>query len=788
MRAPLLPLALAYLAGLVTASFWPLPPLWLLVGAGGVSLLAGVALWLNRPRIATALILGLTASLGQLLAQRATLPPPATHLVHHLPGDPVIIEGEVADRRTEREGRLGLLVAATRVSVDGTLEPAEGFIQATVYGQAPAVREGDRIQAILRLRRPSSFQNPGGFDYPAFLAREGIHIVGSGRGGDLVVVGHSSSGLEAVPRAIREWGEAKIQAHLPPRSAALLEGLLLGERRHLPEEIDESFRSAGVYHLLAISGSNVALIAAALFLGFRVLRLPDRAVAGLTMFALVIFAAVVGGQPSVLRATFMGCLYFLGRLLGREVSLWNSLAASALLLLLWRPQDVWDVGLQLTFGATASLLAFTRPFTAALERVRLPPWLAASLAVSLAAQLGVTPLMAFHFNQLSLVGVLANLLVVPLAGLATTLGLAATLLALLSESLAHWLFQTTWLSLIGLRFLTQFFASLPFALVHLPTPSWLTCSAFYFLLGLLPYWPRGRPWRWGVLALSVLVGTLTLWPWLIPSDGRLRLTMLDVGQGDALLLELPGGERLLVDAGRGGDGGFDVGERVVAPFLWRRGITRLDAAVVTHADPDHAGGFGAILRRFRVNELWSEPFAEGGPHPPPGTPERSLVRGERIRLGPVLLTVLNPPSAPLSGSRRGHHSDENNNSLALHLSWGRLAILFTADLEMEAEADLLRAGVPLGAQILKVGHHGSRFSSSPEFLAAVKPRVALVSVGRGNPYHHPAPQSIAALETQGSEVYRTDRDGAVTVESDGETVWVRAQGRPGPLVLTLDGR
>ena len=788
MRAPLLPLALAYLTGLVTAAFWPLTPLWLLAGAAALCLLAGAALWLNRPRIATALLVGLTAGLGQLLAQRAALPPPATHLVHHLPGDPVIIEGEVADRRAERDRRLGLLVAATRVSVDGTLEPAEGLIQATVYGETPAVREGDRIQAILRLRRPSGFQNPGGFDYPAFLAREGIYIVGSGRGGDLVVVGHTGRPLRAWPLAIREWAEAKIEAHLPPRSAALLEGLLLGERRHLPEEIDESFRSAGVYHLLAISGSNVALIAGALFIGFRVLRLPDRAVAGLTMFALVIFAAVVGGQPSVLRATFMGCLYFLGRLLGREVSLWNSLAASALILLLWRPEDVWDVGLQLTFAATASLLAFTRPFTAALERLRLAPWVAASLAVSLAAQLGVTPLMAFHFNQLSLVGVLANLLVVPLAGLATTLGLAATLLALLSESLAHWLFQTTWLCLIGLRFLTHLFASLPFALVHLPTPSWLTCSAFYLLLALLPCWPRGRPWRWGVLVLSVLVGTLALWPWLIPSDGRLRLTMLDVGQGDAFLLELPGGERLLVDAGRGGDGGFDVGERVVAPFLWRRGITRLDAAVVTHADPDHAGGFGAILRRFRVNELWSEPFAEGGPHPPPGTPERSLVRGERIRLGPVLLTVLNPPSSPLSGSRRGHHSDENNNSLALYLSWGRLSILFTADLEMEAEADLLRAGVPLRAQILKVGHHGSRFSSSPEFLAAVKPRVALVSVGRGNPYHHPAPQSIAALKTQGSEVYRTDRDGAVTVESDGETVWVLAQGRPGPLVLTLDGR
>ena len=786
MRAPLLPLTLAYIAGLLGAALRPLPPLWLLVGTGILCVLAGLAVWRHRSRLATSLVLLLAVLLGQLFAQRAALPPPETHLVHHLPPGPAIVEGEVMDRPEQREGRLRLLVAAERLSLEGTLVPTEGLIQTTIYGEAPPVREGDRLQVILRLHPPGGFQNPGAFDYRAFLARNGIHVAGSGRGADLLVVGRTSHGIGDWPRLIREWAEARIQAHLPPRSAALLDGLLLGERRHLPEEIDEAFRNAGVYHLLAISGFNVGLIAGALFLGLKILKFPDRAVALLTLLALITFAAVVGGQPSVLRATLMGCLYFVGRLLEREVSLWNSLAAAALILLLWRPMDLWDAGLQLTFAATAALLAFTEPFTSALTRVRLPRWLAAALAVSLAAQLGVTPLMVFHFNQLSLIGVLANLFVVPLAGLATTLGLVATLSALVSDALAHWFFQSTWLSLLGLRFLTFLFAGLPFALVHVPTPSLAAFSLSYLLLGVLPHWPRGRAWRWGIGLGAILVAALALGPWLIPADGRLRLTMLDVGQGEALLLELPGGERVLVDAGRGGDGGFDVGERVIAPFLWQRGITRLDAAVMTHGDPDHAGGLGAIFRRFHVGELWRTPFAEGGPSLPAGARQRSLSRGDQVRLGPILLTVLHPPAAPLAGSPRGPASDENNNSLVLRITWGRLAILLTADLEMEAEAELLRAGLPLGAAILKVGHHGSQFSSTPEFLAAVRPRVALVSVGRGNPHRHPAPAVVAALEAGRTTVYRTDQDGAVEIGSDGETVWVRARGRPEPVVFRLD--
>jgi len=508
------------------------------------------------------------------------------------------------------------------------------------------------------------------------------------------------------------------------------------------------------------------------------LRVPRRLVAATAALVVVGYASVVGWQPSVLRATVMGLLLLLALLLEREVNLTNSAAAAALGILLWRPGDLWEPGFQLSFAATLGILWLTPAATAFLESRGWPKWIAASVAVSTGAQLAVTPIMLSHFNQLSLVGIVANLLAVPLAALATTLGLGALLATVLWEALGRLLFESLWLILLALRVAVRLASVVPAAMVHLPAPHWSVVAAFYTFLALFPRVHRSRRAALVAGALAGWVLALSLWPWVRPGDGRLRITFLDVGQGDAIFIELPDGRRVLLDGGPGGERRLDVGERVVAPFLWNRAVARLDVVAMSHSDPDHAGGLSAVLRRFRVREFWDNGIWHGESAELYGLVERSaairrsLRRGERIWLGSGVVTVMNPTRGFLQGSPRGPASDENNNSLVLRLDWGLVSVLLSGDLEQEGELALLAAGLPLRHLILKVAHHGSRYSTTEEFLRAAQPRLAVVSVGARNPFRHPAADTLARLERAGVRLYRTDRDGAVVLESDGATLSV----------------
>jgi len=500
----------------------------------------------------------------------------------------------------------------------------------------------------------------------------------------------------------------------------------------------------------------------------------------------------VGGRPSVIRATVMGVLLLVARLLEREVVAWNSLAAATLGLLLWRPGDLADPGFQLTFAATAAILHLARPFEAGLGGW-LPRRIALLAAVSLAAQLGVSPVLALHFNQLSLVGIVANLLVVPLAGLVTMLGVLTVLAALASTSLAHLLFQALWLCLLVLRWTVRGFALLPFAVVHPPTPPLALVVGAFAGLALLPWLGRGRSWRWvgAMVALGCLA--LAVVPWLT-REARLRVVFFDVGQGDATLITTPEGQALLVDTGGGGPGRTDRGERVILPYLRQAGIRSLTALALTHGDLDHAGGLAGLLRELRVREVWTSAAREAVDGEvealldEAGVRRRALQRGERLWLGRLLVTALNPPEEPLPRSLRGAAGDRNNASLVLRLDWGPLSLLLPGDVEQEAEADLAANGLPLRALLLKVPHHGSRSSSTPAFARAVSPRVAVIQAGARNPFGHPVPEVLARYAEEGAAVYRTDRDGAVVLETDGRTLWLRRWRDPATVWrLDLDG-
>ena len=778
---PLAPVAIAFAAGVGLAP-WARPDVawttWLAALAS-----TGALLLTGRTAGATALLLVGVAAVGALHGIEVPLPP--GHVARlDLPRTAHVDGRLVAEPVWWAPDRVRLLIEVERV--DG-LERS-GRIQATVYGVAPPLVLGQRITAELRLHPAIGFRNPGTFDYAEHLKREDIRVTATARADRLTPVDHPAPPW---PERIKRASVAAISQALPRASAALLAGLLLGERTALPPELDEGFRRAGVYHVLAMSGFNVVLLAAAVLALCRLARVGRRVSAVAAIVVVVGFAAVVGPEPSVLRAVVMAVLVLAALLLEREASVTNSLALAALAILAIRPGDLLDPGFQLSFAATAGIVAAPMPRGV----------IAGAIAVSAAAQLAVLPITLTHFNQLSTIGVVVNLGVVPLAGVATVAGLLAVAASFLSAGAAQIGFDAVWPVLLALRAVVALAAAVPGAVVYLPAPHGVAIAFYAGALALgLVWWrlraerPRvGGPSGAAALILLVLAVAVAVWPLLRPPDGRLRVIVLDVGQGDAIVVEAPDGRVLLVDAGTGGPMRLDAGARVVAPFLWNRGHLRLAGAIATHQDADHAGGMESIRRRFGVAPgLEAETLARG-PHWIAGA-MISLVRpwsraggGVAGSLGdPWLLGVAQPgaletpargsaasvvdegPRHPAAGSRRSR----NDEAIVLRVEYGLASFLLASDIEAAREQALVATRSPLAATVLKVAHHGSRTSSTPAFLGAVGPAIAVISVGPRNPYGHPDPGVLERLAAAGARLYRTDRDGAVIVETDGRTLTV----------------
>lgn len=812
--APLVPLAVVFCLGIAIAPALPFATsVW--VGAALLGLALGAAgPWLGLGRLRwPALVLGFFC-LGAhaiVVAERGAPPHHLSRVPEAALAGPLVAEGWVAvppdpqppDTRDSRDiQRTRFVIDVTQLTLDGLRVPATGRARLTVFGPPVEVRYGDSVRGTFRLRHPRRFENPGAFDYPAYLASQGVYLEGWTR--EPVEVSRAASGsrLLGAVFGVRTVLLQRLDAAMPPQQAGLLKATVLGDRSGLTPEMNRAFLDSGTYHILAISGLNVSLLAGALFGLFRLVRASPRWAAAAAALLVTFYAALAGAGASVVRAAVMADVFLLAVVLDRRADLLNSLALSGLALLWWNPRFLHDVGFQLTFLATLGIILAMPGWEARLVSLPRPVrWLLASMAITVAATATTLPVLAGSFHRLSPAGVVANIPIVPLSGLITGLGTAACAIFLVVPAGFSWLNQINGWLVDALFALARWFGAWPWSSVRVyaPTAGMLLCYYAALAAALWAWQPRPRHrvsrriGRWtGVSALgfSVLLAAQVLWR-LHPvvEDSLVRITMLDVGQGEAIHLSVPGRGHMLVDAGGMLGEGFDIGERVIVPFLWHAWVPQLDVLVLTHPQSDHVGGAPSILREVPVREVWS-----GGSPAVSATdvwiqeflrqrrvPHRVVGAGDLPqRWGQVVMQVVHPPVEDGSAApgRWGKKPKPNDESIVLRVQSGDQAMLLTGDLEREGEATLIGSGATVAAQVLKVPHHGSRQSSTEALLRAVRPEAALLSVGHRNPFRHPHPDVLARYQADGVRIWRTDRDGAISVEMrPGETrVWGRRGG------------
>ena len=649
-------------------------------------------------------------------------------------------------------------------------------------------RAGRRVRVRATVREPARYMNPGVPDMRLALARRGTVLVGSVKSGTLVEVLARGPWIGERAASARQHVRRLVAASVgawDAGTAGIVTAILVGDRAGLDERTERDLQAAGTYHVIAISGGNVAILAACLLVACRLVLVPWRAGLAAVVVALVAYAEVAGGSSSVVRATTMAVTYLAARLVDQRASAGSALAIAATVILAASPLALLDAGFLLTFGATIAIVNGVPRIVASVGGPRLIRPAVGLFAASAAAEVALLPLGPLFFSRLTLAGLVFNFAAVPLMSVVQIGGMTAVGVAAVTPSFAQW---AGWVPHEAARALVASAALVhlvPWAAWRVPSPpTWLLALYYGALValvtsgrwvGLTVPWQRAV-WRGVALTWALAAVLIATGPLPAPSHPRLRVTVLDVGQGDATLIQLPSGRAVLVDAGGlGGTARFDVGERVVAPTLWQLGVRRLDVLAVTHGDVDHVGGAAAIVEAFRPREIW-----EGIPVPAdPALSSlaaladsdriawRTVQTGDLLRDGPVTLRVWHPPPPHWERQRV-----RNDDSLVLEVRYGDVSVVLPGDIGAATEGTLLAQISEAPIRILKAAHHGSASSSSNAFLDTLRPRAVIVSCGRGNLFGHPHPAVLARYRAAGAAIYRTDEQGAITIETDGRTVHV----------------
>ncbi len=694
------------------------------------------------------------------------------------------------------------VVTAERLDREKTSHRVTGRVRMNAWEQAAHIHEGDRITCLAKLKEIRNFNNPGSFDYRQHMGSRQIWVSASvSKKEPLVRIDRAKVHWvrQAVVRARRAVSDFMDRAP-PGISRGIVRALVTGDRSEIPQETQALFSRIGIVHILSISGLHISIVASAAFFAFRfalarserllLAAWATRGAALLSVAPVVSYGLLAASSPATERAVIMVLVFLLAVVSEREPDVMNTLAAAAVIILVVTPAALFDISFQLSFSAVFAILYVPKKIplfsyllrhrSSLLNRVYL------FLLVSVAAVLGTLPITVYYFNQTSLIGLAANCIMVPLVGsVVVVLGLLSVLLLPVWQAAALWTLEIaihiTDASLVLAECLDRF----PLGSVRVVTPTLLEIGLYYATAWAILNLRNTKAAR-VVLVAAVLAGIMDVTYWLNKRFHHrdLRVTFLDVGQGNAALLEVPKGLCILVDGGGFFDSQFDVGARVVAPFLWNRKIGRVDILILSHPHPDHLNGLLFIAENFHVREVWINGQETTAP---PYRQFKDIIKRKGIRvlrpaelarlktLGGVRFEVLYPDAGSLTEKTDDNWRTTNNNSLVLKVTMNAVSFLFPGDVEAAAERKLVHSRArDLASDVLLVPHHGSKTSSTPGFVACVSPKIAVVSAGFKNRFRFPHGEVLDRYGKRGCQVLRTDRDGAVTIVTDGTGIDVVA--------------
>jgi len=809
-RNPLLPLLLTFAAGAMTAGadWLPTSSLWLPTALAAALTALALLRWPQARAWLLALLLPLFFLCGLLYTESFLSPQfPAHHLTRLIPEkQDASLTGTLIQKPVFKNGKTYLILETDSILLPSAQAPLATTGRVTLTINAPLLKEfipGQDYLVRARLSLPEKLATPGAFDYAGYLAAEKIMV--KGWVATPLFIQNISPLAESSPplpnpyvlERFRQQFEAFLHANLTPDAAGLYQALLIGDSSGLSLDVAEMYRATGIMHILAISGSHLVVVAFLTTVFFRflinrvpwlLLRLPATKIALAFSFpVLLLYTGFAGFQPPVVRSLIMTGVFIMAILLDRQWSSLNNLAIAAFCILLLNPLSIHTASFQLSFAATAAIvlamprLAAWRPpndnrsFWQSLRYLSI-----SGLFISVAAFLATAPLALIHFNRISPLGPITTLLVTPFLCFWTLpLGLMAVLTQPFAPTIAVFFLKAGSFGIQISHALTAFLAGLPFCSLWLPTPAMPLLVLSYVLLLLIFRSKRPLPVLAMLACFALLLSGFTPLPkW---HDNSTQISFLAVGNGSATVVEQPDHGVILIDGGGPPTGLFNVGERVIAPFLWHRQIRGVEQIILTHPHADHFNGLPWIIKRFQPKILWlsetnaQEPgfaaFLHGAEQA--GCQVRIAKDGEMlVRDGNGFAITCLANLALIKGKgraldKKATQDNPNNRGLILRLNNGDNTFLFPGDIEKDYEEHILQKGSLLRADVLLLPHHGLGSSGSAQFMAAVSPRYCVMSTGKKEPF------PPAQYQGSKADIFSTARHGSVFFLSDGKTITVR---------------